>query len=207
MSEIRPQHFPPGTLLGKHYVVEGLVRLSEGRMFYLVNDDRVDQPTRRCWHCGFEGSPRTAKVCHTCGSPLASQRFLVSSRWTSEGFRPFEQYAGLRLDHPGLAAPLDVLRMEDQLLAVVPYRGEGLMLDEASPLANQRVLHLAQRLLGVLAYLGRMGVRVGPIQLRNVEALVSVEANSPAVALLGMSFLRRLDMVTDGRRLRLMQLQ
>lgn len=50
-------------------------------------------------------------------------------------------------------------------------------------------------------------VRVGPIQLRNVEAMVSVEANSPAVVLLGMSFLRRLDMVTDGRRLRLMQLQ
>lgn len=50
-------------------------------------------------------------------------------------------------------------------------------------------------------------VRVGPIQLRGVEATVSLEANSPAVTLLGMSFLRRLDMVTDGRRLRLMQLQ
>jgi serine/threonine protein phosphatase PrpC len=168
MSEIRPQHFPPGTLLGKHYVVEGLVRLSEGRMFYLVNDDRPDQPTRRCWHCGFEGSPRTAKVCHTCGSPLVSQRFLVSSRWYSEGFRAYDQFAALRLDHPGLAAPLDVLRTEDQLLSVVPYRGEGLMLDEASPLANQRVLHLGQRLLGVIAYLGRMGVRVGPVQRANL---------------------------------------
>ncbi|MBI5109534.1 MAG: TIGR02281 family clan AA aspartic protease [Rhodocyclales bacterium] len=50
-------------------------------------------------------------------------------------------------------------------------------------------------------------VSLGPIQLRGVEATVSLEANAPAVALLGMSFLRRLDMVTDGRRLRLMQLQ
>ncbi len=50
-------------------------------------------------------------------------------------------------------------------------------------------------------------VRLGPIQLRGVEAVVLLEANAPAVALLGMSFLRRLDMVTDGRRLKLMQLQ
>ncbi|MBI5899654.1 MAG: TIGR02281 family clan AA aspartic protease [Rhodocyclales bacterium] len=50
-------------------------------------------------------------------------------------------------------------------------------------------------------------VQVGPIVLRGVEATVSVEANAPAVTLLGMSFLRRLDMVTDGRRLKLMQIQ
>jgi len=50
-------------------------------------------------------------------------------------------------------------------------------------------------------------VQLGPIVLRGVEATVSVESNAPAVALLGMSFLRRLDMVTDGRRLRLMQIQ
>lgn len=137
-------------------------------MFYLVNDERPDQPTRRCWHCSYEGSPRTAKVCHTCGSPLVAQRFLVSSRWSSEDFRAYEQFAALRLDHPGLAAPLDLVRTEDQLLSVVPYRGEGLMLDEASPLANQRVLHLAQRLLGVVAYLSRMGVRLKPIQRANL---------------------------------------
>ena len=50
-------------------------------------------------------------------------------------------------------------------------------------------------------------VQLGPIVLRGVEATVSVESNAPAVALLGMSFLRRLDMVTDGRQLRLMQIQ
>ena len=37
--------------LSKHYRVEALVRLSEGRMFYLVTDERPDQPTRKCWEC------------------------------------------------------------------------------------------------------------------------------------------------------------
>jgi hypothetical protein len=41
MAEPRPSHFPPGTPLGRHFLVEGLVRLAEGRMFYLVNDDRA----------------------------------------------------------------------------------------------------------------------------------------------------------------------
>jgi len=50
-------------------------------------------------------------------------------------------------------------------------------------------------------------VQVGPILLRNVEAWVSALPDSPAVALLGMSFLRRLEMVTDGDRLRLMYLK
>jgi aspartyl protease family protein len=50
-------------------------------------------------------------------------------------------------------------------------------------------------------------VQLGPILLRNVEATVSVLADSPPYALLGMSFLRRLDMATDGNRLRLMYLK
>jgi hypothetical protein len=36
----RPQPFPTGMELSKHYRVEALVRLSEGRMYYLVTDDR-----------------------------------------------------------------------------------------------------------------------------------------------------------------------
>lgn len=50
-------------------------------------------------------------------------------------------------------------------------------------------------------------VQLGPILLRNVDAWVSVLPDSPASALLGMSFLRRLEMVTDGDRLRLMYLK
>ena len=42
-SPSRPPPFPQGMELGQHFRVEALVRLSEGRMFYLVTDDRPDQ--------------------------------------------------------------------------------------------------------------------------------------------------------------------
>jgi serine/threonine protein phosphatase PrpC len=168
MGELRPQHFPQGTLIGRHYMVEGLVRLSEGRMFYLVNDDRQDVATRRCGSCGFEGSPRTARVCHSCGAALASQRFLMSSRWETETFRAYDRFASMKLAHPGLAAPTDIVVTDDQLLSFIPYRGEGLMLDEAAPLANQRVLHIGQRLIGAVSWLAQRGVRTGPLQRANL---------------------------------------
>lgn len=50
-------------------------------------------------------------------------------------------------------------------------------------------------------------VQAGSIQLRDVEATVSVLADSPAIVLLGMSFLRRVEMVKDGNRLLLIQLK
>jgi aspartyl protease family protein len=50
-------------------------------------------------------------------------------------------------------------------------------------------------------------VQAGSILLRNVEATVSTLPDSPPVTLLGMSFLRRVDMRTEGNRLLLMQLQ
>lgn len=50
-------------------------------------------------------------------------------------------------------------------------------------------------------------VQAGSIQLRNVEATISLLADSPAVVLLGMSFLRRVEMVKDGNRLLLMQMR
>ena len=56
--------------------------------------------------------------------------------------------------------PTDHLRHAGQLLSFIPYSGEGLMLDEAAPLPNERVLGLAQRVLGTMAYLHRFGVRL-----------------------------------------------
>jgi serine/threonine protein phosphatase PrpC len=175
MTEPRPPHFPPGTPIGDDYTVEGLVRLAEGRMFYLVNDERHDRPTRRCWTCGSDASPRTAKVCHDCGAPLMAQRFLMSSRWESAGFDAYERYAALKLSHPGVATPVDVLRLPEQLLSLVPYRGEGLMVDEAAPMANQRVLHLGQRVLGSLMHLANHGIV--PRSLSRANLLISPNGN------------------------------
>ncbi|MBN2798813.1 MAG: Stp1/IreP family PP2C-type Ser/Thr phosphatase [Deltaproteobacteria bacterium] len=168
MSSDRPSHFAPGTPLGDRYTVEGLVRLAEGRMFYLVNDDRPDQPHRICQDCGKEDVPQEAKACPTCGAPIARRRFLLSSRWTPDTFEAYEQWAARKLQHPGLTSPLSVFRHEGQLLSVTPYAGEGLMLDEASPLSNARVLNLAQKLAGTLAFLHLHGIRLSEISRRNL---------------------------------------
>lgn len=50
-------------------------------------------------------------------------------------------------------------------------------------------------------------VQVGSIVLNNVDAVVSSEANAPAIALLGMSFLGRVEMKQQGSQLLLMQLR
>lgn len=168
MSENRPAHFPPGTFVGEHYAVEGLVRLSEGRMFYLVNDDRADRATKKCWSCGHDESPRSAKICHECGASLAPRRFLMSARWQTDGFDAYQSYASRRLEHPGLVTPTDVVRLDEQVLSFVPYAGEGLMVDEAAPLSNQRVLHIGQRVVGTIAWLAQQGIRVGTIQRANL---------------------------------------
>jgi serine/threonine protein phosphatase PrpC len=160
MSENRPAHFPPGTPIGDHYSVEGLVRLSEGRMFYLATDVRPDRKTRKCWECGDLETARTEKQCRSCGAPLKDRRFLVSSRWESTSFDPYEALFAKGLQHPGLVAPIDLIRLPDQLLSIVPYAGEGLMIDEASPLGNQRILDVAQRIAGTLAFLHTNGVRL-----------------------------------------------
>jgi serine/threonine protein phosphatase PrpC len=156
----RPSHLPPGSLLGKHYVIEGLVRLAEGRMFYLANDGRPDQPTRRCWTCHHEDSPRTATACLKCNTPFRDRRFLISARWDRSLFDAYETYWLKGLEHPGLARPWDVFRTESAMFSVVPYNGEGLMLDEASPLSNKRILEVGQRVLGTVAFLRRHGVRL-----------------------------------------------
>ncbi len=164
----RPSHLPPGSLLGKYYVIEGLVRLAEGRMFYLANDNRPDRPTRRCWQCGHEGSPRTATACVRCNTPFVDRRFLVSARWWPDGLEPYEAYYQRQLRHPGLAHPWDVFRDEEALYSVIPYNGEGLMLDEAAPLQNKRLLQIGQRILGTVAYLRRNGVRLQKISRANL---------------------------------------
>ena len=154
----RPAHLPPGTLLGHHYAIEGLVRLAEGRMFYLANDNRPDVPKRRCWECQHPDSLRAAEVCASCGKPLEERRFLVSSRWNEEHYEAYERFVKKQLIHPGLATPIDAFRQDGVLYSVIMYGGEGLMLDEAAPLPNARILDVAQRTLGTMAFLHTHGV-------------------------------------------------
>jgi len=168
MTLDRPEHLPPGAYLGDHFKVEGLVRLAEGRMFYLMNDAREDRSTRKCWECGHPDNPRSRNECANCGAPCRDRRFLVSSRWVPDRFEAYEAFFRLGLQHPGLASPVTVLRQDGQLYSVIPYNGEGLMLDEASPLSNQRLLDVAQRITGTLAYLHKHGVHLHELTRANL---------------------------------------
>lgn len=164
----RPPYLPPGTPLSDHYTVEGLVRLSEGRMFYLANDVRPDLPTRRCWACGHGDTPRAATTCARCGTPMRDRRFLVSARWPLSKHEAYLQFYDKQLVHPGLVTPVDVFVVDNVLYSVVPYHGEGLMVDEAAPLHNGRLLDLAQRVIGTLAFLHRNGVALAWLNRANL---------------------------------------
>jgi hypothetical protein len=164
----RPAHLPPGTPLSDHYTVEGLVRLSEGRMFYLANDVRPDLATRRCWACGYADTPRSAGTCASCGAQMRDRRFLVSSRWAAGRHDAYLRFYDKQLVHPGLVTPVDVFVQDGVLFSVVPYSGEGLMVDEAAPLHNGRLLDLAQRVVGTLAFLHRHGVAIAWVNRANL---------------------------------------
>ena len=142
MFDARPSHFPPGLPVGDNYVVQGLVRLAERRMFYLASS------------AGSNGEE--------------SPRFLLTARWEPEQFDAYVAFAERDLRHPGVAAPVDVFRQGGQLVSVIPYAGEGLLLDEAAPLSNARILNIAQRIAGALAFLHVNGVRCGPLAPANI---------------------------------------
>ncbi len=157
----RPAPFPPGTPLSEHYTVEGLVRLAEGRMFYLANDDRPDRPRRFCWECGSDDTARSDKACVSCGASFEPpRRFLVSVRWDPEGYEPFSRFFEKHLEHPALVAPVDMFFQNGVLCSVTPWTGEGLLVDEGAPLAPTRVVELHNRLLGLTAFLHKNGVRL-----------------------------------------------
>ncbi len=159
----RPTPFSSGTRLGDHYRVEGLVRLAEGRMFYLLNDDRPDQAFRTCFECGYRENPREERACLRCGANLADRRFLMSVRWETQEFPFAKAFFERRLQHPAIAAPIDLFVQDHVLCSVIPYRGESLLLDESSPLSGPEVLRLAQRVVGTLAFLCHHGVRLAQL--------------------------------------------
>jgi len=137
-------------------------------MFYLATDVRPDLQTRRCWSCGYTDTPRSEATCRGCGQVLKDRRFLVSARWDQTRFDPYLNFFEKNLKHPGIAGPIDVFVIDGVLFSVVPYGGEGLMVDEASPFHNARLLDLAQRLVGTLAYLHKHGVRLATVNRANL---------------------------------------
>ena len=170
-TRARPSSFPPGSSVSDYYRVEGLVRLSEGRMFYLVNDHRPDRPTRRCWECGHEDNKHNHGNCEACGCSLAVRRFLLSSRWDRTLFEAYTQFFQRQIAHPAFLSPCDVFPWPDehpnQLCSVVPYNGETFLLDEAAPLPLAKAVRFAQRACGMLGMLSYNGVRLGWLNRSN----------------------------------------
>lgn len=141
----RPPHLLPGEALGQQYLIEGLVRVTEGRLFYLAKP--VNEPT------------------DTEDTNGAS---LVSCRWDQDHYASYEKFFSLGLNHPGLAGAKNICEFKDQLWSVVEYEGEGLLLDEPSPLSNVRVVDLAQRLVGTVSFLHANGVQLQSLSSRNI---------------------------------------
>ena len=136
-------------------------------MYYLANDDRPDRPTRFCWSCGSDETPRARATCKACGASLAPRRFLVSVRWDRDGFEPYARFFEKHFDHPGMVAPVDMFFQDGVLCSVTPWNGESLMIDEGSPLLIKRVLDMAQRAAGMLAFLHVSGISLGTLTRAN----------------------------------------
>lgn len=163
----RPSPFRPGTYLSEHYVVEGLVRLAEGRMFYIVNNDRPDRARRFCWECGNDDTPQDADRCVACGADMAIRRFLVSVRWDGEGFHAYTDYFDKRINHDGFASPVDMFFQDGVLCSVVLWNGENLLLNEASPIELYPLVKMALRATGILAFLHHSGVALARLSPAN----------------------------------------
>jgi len=167
LSKTRPAPFQPGEKLGDHFSVEGLVRLSEGRMFYLANDNRPDVGTRRCWSCGATDTPSAETHCLRCGEAFTSNRFLISARWDDELFTPYTELQTRKLEHPGLVPTTDVFRSGEVLCSVTAWNNETLMVDEGAPLERAQLAKLALRGIGLLAFLQTHGVEIAPLTQAN----------------------------------------
>ena len=166
-SKHRPTPFAPGTRLSDHYTVEGLVRLSEGRMFYLANDDRPDRPTRFCWTCRDDNTPRNDHHCIACGTEMVPRRFLVSARWDSKSYGKYQNFVDRRIEHPGMVETLDCFEQGGILCSVSNWHGDALLVDEGAPLDHDRLLQLSLRATGTLAFLMNHGIEVGYLRLAN----------------------------------------
>jgi len=164
-ADARPAPMLSGTPLGDHFAVEALVRLCEGRMIYVLNDDRSDRPTRHCWDCGSDETPRGDLICAGCGTSLPeSQKFMLSVRWDKWNFERQLEFYDQDLEHPGILWPDSVFVDGGCLFTIVRYRNESLMVDQGAPFSIERVLHLSQRFAGLTAFLHRSGVSLDTLE-------------------------------------------
>ena len=145
-------------------------------MFYLVDDDRPDRDVRRCWSCGSEETERAETNCVACGVEMPERRqFLMSTRWDRESFDACSAFYAKGLVHPAMLTPEEVFFHEGLMCAVIPYNNEALMLDESAPFEDERILYLAQRFAGLLAFLHHHGVSLSTLGRPSLHLPPSLE--------------------------------
>ena len=166
MGSSRPPRLPPGAPLSEHYTIEGLVRYSEGRMFYLANDKRPDRPYRFCWECGSDETPRQATHCINCGIEMAHREFLISLRWDHDAHN-FVDFFEQEFEHGSMIVPIDLFQERGAMCSVIDWNQEDFLLNQSSPLSTETLLDLAQRICGMLGYLHQKGISLSNIQAGN----------------------------------------
>jgi protein phosphatase len=163
----RPERLPKGHHLSIHYKIEGLIRLAEGRMFYLASNDRPENPHIYCWSCGCEKNPAGSDHCSECGEPLHPRKFLISTRWHKHGFDGTEAFFRKDISHPFLHPTLDCFFENNCLWSVVEWTNQDFMLNQCAPLQADTVLKILQRTLGLLGYFHENGIALEEIHPRN----------------------------------------
>ena len=163
----RPTRISESSYLSKYYTVEGLIRLAESRMYYIVNDSRPDRANKFCWSCGSDDSSTYDTVCSSCNIEMGLNKFLVSTRWEPVQTNRFIDFFELDLEHPAILSPFDVFVDRTAMMAVYTWNNYEFLVEKPSPLEPLKVLQIAQVALGALAYLHEQGVSLDSVMLHN----------------------------------------
>lgn len=163
-----PAPYTVGTAIGEFLRVESLLRVAPGRLFHLVNNVGPKWKSRKCWACGNRFIPDGSRVCEYCFTPLRDVRLLMSVRWESAAYKPWEAAVARRFDHFGLHTPVALYYRDQRMLSVHQYDGERFLMDEAAPWPANRLLTAIHFTCTVAHFLLRQGVVLEQLSPRNV---------------------------------------
>lgn len=163
-----PMPWGPGTPLGQHLRIERLVRVVEGRHFYLANNVDPLWRHKKCWKCGNRYNPGRAQSCTYCNAPLLERRFLATVRHDDSGVSGWKAFLRRRVEHPAVVGAQAAFLREERPVTVFPYHGARLLMDQPAPLPPGIVVALLHRLATGLEALHAEGVRLARLDASHV---------------------------------------
>ena len=163
-----PAPYVVGTAIGEFLRVESLLRVAPARLFHLVNNVGPKWKSRKCWACGNRYVPDGSRICEYCFTPLRDVRMLMSVRWESAAYKPWEAAVSRRFDHFGLHTPVALYYRDQRMLSVHQYDGERFLMDEAAPWPADRLLTAMHFVCTVAQFLLQQGVVLEQLSPRNI---------------------------------------